>query len=49
MKIEKQELLLQIKEVIKDEFIAEVEEETYMLFLSFSNGQKFQVILEEVI
>lgn len=47
MKIEKEELMTQLQEVIKDEFVAEVSISESGLSLRFLNGQKFNVTIEE--
>lgn len=48
MKIERQNLLMEMKELLKDEFVAEISEQNGALILRFANGEKFCVSLEKM-
>ena len=47
MKIEKKELLQQIAGALRDEFVAEITENAEEIILTFLNGQKFSLTVEE--
>ena len=40
MKIERQNLLMEMKELLKDEFVAEISEQNGALILRFANDEK---------
>lgn len=46
--LNKSELLREISDLIKDEFIAKVETKESSVVLSFLNGQKFKIELTEM-
>lgn len=48
MKIERQNLTKEIQSLLKDEFVAEITESDDTLTLSFLNGQKFMVAVQEI-
>ena len=47
MKIEQKDLLEEMKVMIKDEFIADVQSNKNVIVLSFENGQKFSIEVKE--
>ena len=47
MNIEQKDLLEEMKVMIKDEFIADVQSNETAIVLSFENGQKFSIEVKE--
>ena len=47
MKIEQKDLLEEMKVMIKDEFIVDVQSNKNVIVLSFENGQKFSIEVKE--
>lgn len=47
MKVEKRDLLEEMKVMFQDEFIADVQSNETAIVLSFENGQKFSIEVKE--
>ena len=48
MKIERENLLIELKNLMEDEFVAKIEKGQSRLTLAFLNGQTFQISVEEM-
>ena len=48
MKIERENLLSELKNAVQDEFVAKIEKNESRLTLAFLNGQTFQISVEEM-
>ncbi len=47
--IQKEDLVLEIKEAIRDVFVAKVEMAQETVLLTFLNGQRFQIEIKEIL